>query len=220
MPKNMLVAVIVLGFIWLIVYQSGIGEEEKAEKNQTLSKFQGGQRYPLVYMDEWENPQKPIKSYNENKGKSEAYFLKYLQKYFSGQIQIDLALQINQAYYYPDFTFFSKKHQLYIDIEIDEPYNFKGKPTHCIGFDDTRNLFFMEAGWIVVRFTEEQVVRQPVQCCKFIADIIARITKDSSYTHIFKHIPTLTILPSPWSSQKATQMFHSKFRDSYLHILK
>jgi len=207
-----IVLVIVLGVF--LSYNASPSNTQNTSPSKKVST-----RYPLVYLDDWDSPQKPVDSFNENKGKSESYFLKYLQKYFPKHIHTDLALQIDEAYYYPDFTFFSKKHNLYLDIEIDEPYNFKGKPTHIIGSDDSRNLFFMEASWVVIRFTEEQVVRQPVQCCKFIADTIFKLTKDKTFQDNLKGIQPLTILPSPWTAQQAQQMAANRVRDSYTDIL-
>lgn len=215
----MFIAVIFFMIVLGVLFHYNTQETAPQKRNSVPSKKVSA-RYPLVFLDDWDSPQKPVDSYNENKGKSESYFLKYLQKYFPKHIHTDLALQIDESYYYPDFTFFSKKHSLYIDIEIDEPYNFKGKPTHTIGSDDTRNLFFMEAGWVVIRFTEEQVVRQPVQCCKFIADTIFKITRDKSFTETLKGIQPLTILPSPWTAEQAGQMFINRVRDSYADILK
>lgn len=74
--------------------------------------------------------------------------------------------------YEPDIVLFDKNLHLYIDIEIDEPYDgYYRYPTHCLTSekelgtsiveipkqDDIRDLFFTESGWIVIRFTEKQV---------------------------------------------------------------
>src|SRR5690606_31586096 len=66
--------------------------------------------------------------------------------------------------YEPDIVLFDKNLNLYIDIEIDEPYDgYYRYPTHFINPEDEikqdniRDLFFIESGWIVIRFTEKQV---------------------------------------------------------------
>ena len=59
----------------------------------------------------------------------------------------------------------SNKHIL-IDIEIDEPYDLSSRvPTHCLGRDNKRDDFFSRRGWVVVRFTEYQIVTQINECC-------------------------------------------------------
>ena len=45
-----------------------------------------------------------------------------------------------------------------INIEVDEPYSlFSREARHCIGEDDLRDAYFLERGWVVVRFSETQV---------------------------------------------------------------
>ncbi|WP_375434450.1 hypothetical protein [uncultured Hymenobacter sp.] len=120
------------------------------------------------------------------KGKSEAMFYKYLVECFGSNIQINKKLDVLDGYkynisYYPDFVY-QDKTGLYIDIEIDEPYDEKnGKPMHCVGKDDDRNNFFIDNRWAVIRFTEEQVLRWPELCCKEIALVIHEIN-GISYT--------------------------------------
>lgn len=179
------------------------------------------QAYPLVFFGERGKIRQAIESYNENKGRSEAFFYKYLQKYFPKQVYTDLALPIGKAYYYPDFTLISEKHQLYVDIEIDEPYNFKGYPTHIKGSDDKRNTYFVQCGWVVIRFAEEQIARQPLQCCKFIAQTLNQISRDKCFLkEDLQPIPDLSLRPKIWDSRKAKQMALNKTRDYYANIFR
>ncbi|OYD93307.1 hypothetical protein CDG76_21810 [Nostoc sp. 'Peltigera membranacea cyanobiont' 210A] len=41
--------------------------------------------------------------------------------------------------------------------------------------DDYRNKCFADANWLVIKFTEEQVLSQPERCTRFIAGAIAKI---------------------------------------------
>lgn len=209
-----------IGIIMLILivgyFLSEVGSKPKPQK--AVENRQNSSlilKYPLVFVGNSTNAQLPEESYNENKGKSEAYFLTYLHKYFPKKVQIDLAVRIKSAYYYPDFTLIFPEYDLFVDIEIDEPYNYKGKPTHTIGSDDTRNNFFVQAGWVVIRFTEEQVMRQPSQCCKFIAATVAQIAQEPQIKIAFEKIPSLSLLPSTWSEQQAREMHASNTRRSY-----
>jgi len=59
--------------------------------------------------------------------------------------------------YEPDIVLFDKSLNLYIDIEIDEPYDgYYRYPTHYtnpeddVKQDNIRDLFFTESGWIVI----------------------------------------------------------------------
>lgn len=84
--------------------------------------------------------------------------------------------------YEPDIVLFDKKLNLYIDIEIDEPYDgYYRYPTHCtnpeeeIKQDDIRDLFFTESGWVVIRFTEKQVHCQANECIDYIQNVLNSI---------------------------------------------
>ena len=156
------------------------------------------------------------------KGKSEPKFEQYLNRYFPGQIYRHFALIIpNFKYpYTADFTYIDGKINLFIDIEIDEPYTYnksnKRKPIHYVGDsrDIRRNIFFNNRGWIVIRFSEEQVVRYPHSCCKFIAQQIAEITRNSAITSQFTQTPDLQP-QQQWTKKEAEKMASRKERDYY-----
>lgn len=64
-----------------------------------------------------------------------------------------------------------------IDIEIDEPYTgLTRKPIHYIGCgDETRDMNLTRAGWIVVRFSEQEVVKRRWECIARIQAIIKNL---------------------------------------------
>jgi Protein of unknown function (DUF559) len=85
--------------------------------------------------------------------------------------------------YEPDIVLFDKKLNLYIDIEIDEPYDgYYRYPTHYtnpeeeIKKDNIRDLFFTESGWLVIRFTEKQVHCQTNECIEYIQNVLNSIS--------------------------------------------
>ena len=148
------------------------------------------------------------------KGKSEAKFEQYLNRYFPRQIYTALALIIPNFKhpYTADFTYIDKEIKLFIDIEIDEPYIYNTRePRHYIGYwkDQIRNDFFNNKGWIVIRFSEEQVVRYPHSCCKFIAQQIAEITRNSPITSQFAQTPDLQP-QQQWTKKEAIEMAKRK----------
>lgn len=84
--------------------------------------------------------------------------------------------------YEPDIVLYDKKLNLYIDIEIDEPYDgYFRYPTHYVHpeeevkKDNIRDLFFNESGWIVIRFTEKQVHCQTNECIDYVKNILNSI---------------------------------------------
>lgn len=84
--------------------------------------------------------------------------------------------------YEPDIVLFDSSINLYIDIEIDEPYDgYYRYPTHYVNPEDEvkqdniRDLFFTESGWLVLRFTEKQIHCQMDECTDFIKNVIKSI---------------------------------------------
>ena len=101
-------------------------------------------------------------------GVSEERFMQYLQQYFEEVVQVaEFKIPSSQRSYSADFTVIHTPSGIGIDVEIDEPYAGKSKkPTHCCDADSDmrRNQLFLEWNWIVVRFTEKQVVQAPLSC--------------------------------------------------------
>jgi hypothetical protein len=84
--------------------------------------------------------------------------------------------------YTPDIAMRASKdnRELYIDIEIDEPWFKDGdnrKPSHTVDDDrqSRRDYFFKERDWIVIRFSERQVFRESDKCVALIYDLIHSI---------------------------------------------
>ena len=115
------------------------------------------------------------------KGSSEFTFYQFLKNKFSEKIYNNLELEIpnNNNSFVPDFAYIDIKIGLCIDIEIDEPYALDSKvPIHYLGKDDSRNNYFQEKGWFILRFAEEQIVTQPNECVDYIQKIIEHITEN------------------------------------------
>ncbi len=111
----------------------------------------------------------------------------------------------NEVQYYPDIAIVDKKLGIAIDIEVDEPYDMVNKePIHYISklnngekrfknrdsldsnknhrsSDDLRDECITDCNWIVIRFSEEQVVQYPENCCYYIAGVINEITNTKKY---------------------------------------
>jgi hypothetical protein len=155
-------------------------------------------------------------------GVSEKQFFVYLCRYFSGFYDFcmggEFPIPGTSFRYTADFILIHQATGLAIDIEIDEPYDGKtGKPHHCVdrNKDNQRNRFFLERNWVVIRFSELQVVKYPDGCCKAIARVICQITGD--YRSLVKLQNVKDSLPhQQWKFKQAVYMAKAKFRNSYL----
>lgn len=166
-----------------------------------------------------ENRVSPIGSSQARQGVSEKEFMQDLQCYFPTVMQgLEFKIPRSKKRYSADFIIVHHSSEIGIDVEVDEPYaGISKKPTHCWDDDSDyrRNQLFNEWGWIVVRFTEKQVVQAPLSCCKFIAQVIWEVTGERSYLELLESQPDL--LPvKPWTTKEARQMAKQRYRQSYL----
>ena len=167
---------------------------------------------------------KPPDGYGSDaqRGWSENKFFDVLNQYFSGKLYRGYKLQnpsYSEGYHYTaDICYRDELLNLFIDIEIDEPYGYRsGNPIHGIdnNNEDERNQHFLRCGWFVVRFAEEQVVRYPQACCKTIAELIAEITGEPipAYLAIINPLPPI----NRWTTEEAFEMWKQQYRNTYLN---
>ena len=155
-------------------------------------------------------------------GVSEKQFFIYLCRYFSGFYDFcmggEFPIPGTSFRYTADFILVHQPTGLAIDIEIDEPYDGRtGKPHHCVdrNKDNQRNQFFLERNWVVIRFSELQVVKYPDGCCKAIARVVSQITGD--YRGLVQLQNVKELLPQKqWKVKEAVYMAKAKFRNSYI----
>lgn len=187
--------------------------------------------YPYVLMPKSNSIIKfPRKGRRGRKGYKEEAFKSYINKYFKSNFQVfdDLFIltKNNLKPFEPDFTIIDEKNNIniFLDIEIDEPYEGtndiqKRKPSHFQYSDVNRNNAFVNRGWIVIRFAEIQVHREPESCCKFIADVLKSINPvyiiPDSLTNY--HEVKLT---RRWTKDQSEQWSAEKYREKYLGITR
>ena len=107
---------------------------------------------------------------------------------------------------------------IYIDIEIDEPYDALQRiPMHCLHADAERDDFFVKRGWIVVRFTERQVTKEPVRCLAAIARIIHERFPAYEVPHYLEALPPPAGEPQ-WTTGEAAAWQRARLREQYLGI--
>ena len=114
--------------------------------------------------------------------------------------------------------FFDSKWNIYIDIEIDEPYDEIRKfPTHIIGSDDQRDNYFLSHGWTVIRFSEFQVIRYPLLCVKEIHELVKKLSlNELSLVYLpNENITDSNFLQKRWSFEDANYMSQNNVRQNY-----
>ena len=185
-----------------------------------IQEYRKSQIYSLLQNTSppFENPAPP------KKGLSETEICKFgeiIRSYFPNKIYINKSLQ-NPKYddkypYTADFAYIDINKNLHIDIEIDEPYwGKKKKPAHYINSkkEKIRNEFFLSQGWIVIRFSEQQIFQYPHECCKIVAEVIMSIAQSSEYLNDFRGIGVLKP-QKRWSKNQALEMARNNYRTTY-----
>ncbi|KOH44982.1 hypothetical protein [Sunxiuqinia dokdonensis] len=174
--------------------------------------------------DFFEKVKKPNCTVQVKKGVSEKYFLQFLQKYFPDEIFCDRGVILEDSFvspYIPDFIFFDTDRNYLIDIEIDEPYSFESRePIHFrtkdnFTSDTRRDVFFLSCNWIVVRFSEEQIIKNPVGCCFYLAIIISVYFEEDKYKQRFKEIPDI-LKTKVWDYSEAKIKSKGLYREKLL----
>ena len=194
---------------------------------QITTVFEQGENYhyPQVLMPKLEtNIKFPRKGCSNKTGYTEDAFFEYMQNPFAKDFQLyndrHIPSKNGKFVYEPDIVLINEKNgkNIFIDIEIDEPYEgFSRTPTHERGVDLIRNKFFTDRGWIVIRFSERQIHENPKECCYHIAKVIAAI--DADYEIPF-HVTLYGDLEdeSSWDSLQAKKWAKQKYREEYLGI--
>lgn len=149
------------------------------------------------------------------KGASEQKFYNKLTNSFPGKIFQNKNFEMFGYSYHPDFIYYDESSRIHIDIEVDEPYSFEEKvPIHTLGSDDVRNKCFINNNWIVIRFAEEQVITQPVECCKIIENTIKYLNFElKEEISITEGVNIKQI--EMWGIFEAEEMINENYREKY-----
>ncbi|MBR4214698.1 MAG: hypothetical protein IKR94_05215 [Bacteroidales bacterium] len=157
-------------------------------------------------------------------------FYKILNEYFPEKVLTNytIAQDDDNPCFVPNYIVSVSDRRLYIDVEIDVPYDiesgepisFKGTPANPNDESfskQTHDHFFEKEGWVVIRFAEEQIINQPVSCCKYIAQTIYEILGDDSVLQKFNTVDNLQSLDT-WSYQQCIELSENHYRQKYLGI--
>lgn len=156
----------------------------------------------------------------KKKGPSELIAFAQLHRLGLKSLRADVCVKISGHNYEPDMAYVDVSRSFGIDIEVDEPYSVSGHPSHYIDADGQdkdgqRNELFRQAGWWVVRFSEEMLFRHPEQCMRAISEVMTQ-------TGAIDKMPETAVgiqnpEPQPrWTEQESWRMKNSKYRMTYL----
>ncbi|ANV85757.1 hypothetical protein AWQ21_14580 (plasmid) [Picosynechococcus sp. PCC 7003] len=208
-------------------YPRRLTDYEKERRNfqdlkNRLKDPQFVQEYQQKLLNQFKNTIYQPDGYNSNArtGRCEGCLYRAMNKHLPGKIIQNAKLDIpNYSYpYSPDVCYVYD--DIYFDIEVDEPYtplNGDGdyKPIH--GWEESkehnRNNFFLNKGWVVIRFSEEQVARYPDSCVKEIAQVVEQITQEPLPASL---VNVENLNPQPrWTIEEAEQLADRNHRQTY-----
>ena len=181
--------------------------------------------YPMVkFPKEKTVIREPREFRRQLRGFMENEFQKKLEEFFSIAFKVSgegsIPTSASSRPYEPDITLITLQNQLniFIDIEIDEPYAaIKRNPMHCIDADNLRDYFFTDRGWIVIRFTEIQIKKEYKKCLAFVAKVLKSINPIFIVPEELKGLAELTT-EKQWTALEAQKWEKAKYREGYLGI--
>lgn len=151
------------------------------------------------------------------RGVAERDFFQEVKRAFQSPyvVRADLKIPVGACFYFPDIAIVGEG--LFIDIEVDEPYSDDdGTPIHYvengISVDNGRNRFLSRNGWEIIRFSEEQVVKEPQACIRYISYIIDCILTCSCPESGMQS----SFLKEKWTRGQSSYMALNQMRKTYL----
>lgn len=113
----------------------------------------------------------------------------------------------------PDFVLYHERVNLYIDIEIDEPYVMESrKPIHCIdGRDIERDKYIINNGWVIIRYSERQVYKHLDETIKDLQSKISWLIDDDV-------CPSSLLSDNRWTHDEAKILAKENYREQYLGV--
>jgi len=203
--------------------ETTISTDEVVFVNYDISKVQTTNSYPVFRF-----PKKGtvVRSYRlgntKRRGFKEESFQKSIEQCFGNDFVVSGNARLNTGKetrpFEPDIAIIDKSNSnLRIDIEIDEPYaGITRQPTHCKGEDVNRDIYFVDRGWIVIRFSEYQVHLQENECLNFIAQAIKSAIPKYDIPSQLANQSTIQV-EKLWDIVQAQKWEKAKYREQYLN---
>ena len=122
-------------------------------------------------------------------------FAQALSEYFPDLIHMGWQIELPNEIFTLDIAYIDPATNLHMAIEVDEQDE-RNIPSlnHDLESSKSRayNQNLIDTGWIVVRFSEPQVMQSPQSCCKAIATLLDQLWGLPQLMHRFADIPDLT----------------------------
>jgi hypothetical protein len=116
-------------------------------------------------------------------------FAQILSEYFPDLIHMGWQIELSNGIFAPNIAYTDPVTNLHMAIEVDETRDIQTSTDR----EYDQNL--MDARWIVVRFSEVQVIQSPQSCCKAIATLLDRLWGVPQLMHRFADVSELTVEP-------------------------
>ena len=198
-------------------------QDEVAFVNYDISKDHTSNSYPVFRFPKKGTVVRSFRFGNtKRRGFKEESFQKSIQQYFGKDFTVLGNARLNTGKetrpFEPDIAIIDKSNlNLRIDIEIDEPYaGLTRQPTHCKGEDVNRDIYFVDRGWIVIRFSEYQVHLQENDCLRYIAETIKLAIPNYEISSQLLNQPSLQV-EKLWDIVQAQKWEKAKYREQYLN---
>lgn len=174
----------------------------------------------------FKNSTSPIYSNDNQKiGKCEVYFYNILKNKFGDKIVRNSVIDFFKSgrAYIPDLIYADTKNNIFIDIEIDEPYSFENKePIHylrnSVHSDDDRDKYFLENYWIIIRFSEMQIIQNNLECINTI-ELVLKGIEEQYIVNKDTLLNNRIQIHSCWNYSDAKKMALENFRNKYAFSL-
>jgi hypothetical protein len=142
----------------------------------------------------------------------------YFYNCFNNLNEYNVYKTIKFVHFFPDLILLHKDSNIFIDIEIDEPYSYEDRlPIHYGNIDENRNNYFTDNGFFVIRFSEDQIVYNTKMCIVFIEECINSIKKSIRVSDLLKNSKSFNnIKCKSWNYEEA---FNMAFENSRKNVL-
>lgn len=181
--------------------------------------FEQHESYPIVTNTTLgASVQLPRRGRSRVKGVSVTPFTERIRNTLAGVFVADdlhIAIPGSSRPYEPAIVIYNQSVNLFIDVEIDAPYDGVYRyVTHEAGnrYDDLRDRYLASHGWMVVRFSERQVRLQEYECLMYLHDIV-----NSAFNGVVPRVSNLA-RESRWDATQAMRWQRELLREQYLGI--
>ncbi len=112
-----------------------------------------------------------------------------LQKYLSGTLYQGVKIYIPSLNHdwVPALTYIDPALNVHIAIEI----SLDSESAANLMQNDLADRFLVDSGWIMIKFSQKQILQSSAQCCKEFAKLLDRLSLDPSVLSNFESIPDL-----------------------------